>query len=83
MYSIRMKTTNGTEYNIGDIVKLSFPKRNNPDGTEYYVRTPFSIWSLIGHLATRIWPARYLEKQYLGTGTLLRGTRIQTFEFGL
>ena len=32
-----MKTTHGTEYNIGDIVKLSFPKSNNPDGTEYYV----------------------------------------------
>ena len=47
------------------------------------LRTPFSIWSLIGHLATRIWTARYLQKQYLGTGTLLRGTRIPTFEFGL
>ena len=31
-----MKTTNGTEYNIGDIVKLSFPN-TNPDGTEYYI----------------------------------------------
>ena len=47
------------------------------------IRTPARIWSLIGHLVTSIWPARYRQKRYLGEGTSLRGTRIPTFEFGL
>ena len=56
----------------GLILKLS--DKVNKTGA---FRTLARIWSLIGILVTRIWPARYRQKRYLGAGTFLRGTGLR------